>query len=82
MSYFSRHLVYGPPEPKYKIIVSREVKNEKTGTIRLMPCITFFDELDPDQIIEQAQKYLSEKYGQDWDQKYKYHLDIIPPEEE
>jgi myo-inositol catabolism protein IolC len=81
MSYFSRHLVYGPPEPNYKIIVSKQVES-KTGVKRLMPVITFYHELDPDQIIEQANTYLTEKYGPDWSEKNKYHLEIIPPEEE
>jgi hypothetical protein len=82
MSYFSRHLVDGPPEPKYKIIISKEVESKLTGIKRLMPVLTFYNDLDPDLIIEQANIFLCDKYGPTWAEKNKYHLEIIPPDEE
>jgi hypothetical protein len=84
MSHFSRHLVYGLPEPKYKIVISRELKNEKTGAVRLMPTITFYNELDPDEIIEKAHNALENKFGKDWHDVnfHKFHIEVIPPDDD
>lgn len=83
MSYFSRHLIEGTHEPVAACTIYRKEISSKTGKEIQIPVISFYEELDPDKILDRCNEILKKKYGPDYAESgKKFSLEVIPPQEE